>query len=71
MLISKESVSTAELQQHLDRLARQSTLNRKEQVAEQLGDASRVMGYDFCLWWDGCYYCRCSQGSWEQITCFA
>lgn len=71
MLISKESTLNDELQLHLDRLARQSTLNRKEEVAEQLGDASRVMGYDFCLWWDGCYYCRGAKGSWEQITCLA
>ncbi len=71
MTSSNTSLISTELEQRLNWLADHTARNEKDTVIEQLGDASHLLSYDVCTWWDGCYYCRDQQGEWQQIKCFS
>lgn len=59
-----------ELQQNLDQIAERLPRNQWDEVAEKLGDASLLLSYEVCTWWNGCYYCRDEQGNWHKVKCF-
>lgn len=59
------------LQAQLDALAHPPRPNLKKELSELLGDASALLSYEVCTWWDGSYYCRNEQGRWEPIKRFS
>ncbi len=62
---------SSELETKLNWIADHTPRNEKFSVVEQLGDASSLLNYDLCTWWDGCYYCRDTEGHWQQVKCFS
>jgi len=61
---------SSELQAQLDQVAQKLSHDCKDELAEQIGYANPLFGYERCIWWQGCYYCRDQQGNWAQIKCF-
>lgn len=50
-------------------LSKPSAEDRRDDVADLMHSESFVAGYDACVWWDGCYYCRDASGHWYQVRC--
>ncbi len=63
--------TATDLEHKLNWLAERLPQNDKDRVAEHLGDASELLSYDVCTWWDGCYYCRDEDGNWTQVKCYS
>jgi len=58
-----------DLQRTLEQLAAQTPENCKEELCSFVGNWRTLADYDFCLWWQGCYYCRSEAGDWKKVTC--
>ncbi|MGP1383297.1 MAG: hypothetical protein ACTS2F_07015 [Thainema sp.] len=59
-----------ELKSRLEQeLRKPSAEDRRDDVADLMNSENFVAGYDACVWWDGCYYCRDANGQWYQIRC--
>ena len=67
---SQLSTISPELRRHLDQRVGSQSQDERETVLEKLGDASTLLKYDVCTWWDGCYYCRDEDGNWTQVKCY-
>lgn len=68
--LSSPAALNTDLCRHLDQRVDSQTQDEREAVLEKLGDASLLLSYDVCTWWDGCYYCRDEQGNWSQVKCY-
>ncbi|MEN9205720.1 MAG: hypothetical protein Q6J68_04940 [Thermostichales cyanobacterium SZTDM-1c_bins_54] len=58
-----------DVQQLLEQLLAEHPHSCLEELGDAIGNWKLLADYDFCLWWQGCYYCRDPQGDWKQITC--
>ncbi len=61
---------SGDLGRHLDQRVGSQTQDERQVVLEKLGDASALLKYEVCTWWDGCYYCRDEEGNWTQVKCY-
>ncbi|GAB4211434.1 MAG: hypothetical protein OHK0012_03920 [Synechococcales cyanobacterium] len=69
-MITMPATVSPDIQLTLEQMANTPMENCKEEVASFVGNWKLLSEYDLCLWWDGCYYCRSSEGTWEQIKCY-
>ncbi len=66
---------SSDLQTKLNELAAVMD-DRKEEFVDLLNSehpsiSRRVeASYSQCIWWEGCYYCRDDNGSWQRVKCF-
>ncbi|NJL99368.1 MAG: hypothetical protein HC924_11425 [Synechococcaceae cyanobacterium SM2_3_2] len=67
---SQLSIISPALGRHLDQRVGSQSQDERETVLEKLGDASTLLKYDVCTWWDGCYYCRDEDGNWTEVKCY-